>query len=486
MAWNEGSKRSKERTEEILKSLEEKVSSLESNLQHKSQEIAELQELLNQDTDSTKKALANASRMASTYKNRIASADEEVKLKVNEIDDFMSLLKQTCEESDAKLNHLKELEREVIETSTAMDDKFNALASRVSSSSKLIEDTNLVLENAKNTSALVDKLENRVLLVEDMNSKSEALYQTFSKRKNEIDEFYYKYMGQEGDVGIAENVKKEAQELIDNYEKLQQNLAVLEDETEEKIKTFLTDSEKRAEQFFSKSDVEKVEILKEIKKLLPSALTAGLSSAYEEKVKNEVESQSSMSKVFYTSVIGLLVISALPFVVANIANSGINLKVILNESLDLLPLMIPMYLPIVWVAYSTNKRINLSKRLIEEYTHKGVLNKTFKGLSDQIDAIGDSDLTEELRTKLLFNLLSASSENPGKLISDYNSSDHPLMDALEKSAKLANSIEVLSKIPGFSKIVTKLDEKSKKILETQEQRVSAVLEGDENDGKSTQ
>jgi len=126
--------------------------------------------------------------------------------------------------------------------------------------------------------------------------------------------------------------------------------------------------------------------------------------------------------------------------------------------------ILPLYVPILWVAYSTNKKINLSKRLIEEYTHKEVLSKTYEGLSEQISSLDSSKASKDLRTKLLYNILEVSSENPGKLISNYDKSDHPLMDALEKSVQLTNAVDKLDRIPGLSKIATYLDKKTDKIL----------------------
>ncbi|MFS1425717.1 hypothetical protein LMH73_000620 [Vibrio splendidus] len=49
--------------------------------------------------------------------------------------------------------------------------------------------------------------------------------------------------------------------------------------------------------------------------------------------------------------------------------------------------------------------MKLSKRLIEEYTHKGVIGKTFEGLSTQIDDVKDQTTSDELKTKLLFTQL---------------------------------------------------------------------------------
>lgn len=114
----------------------------------------------------------------------------------------------------------------------------------------------------------------------------------------------------------------------------------------------------------------------------------------------------------------------------------------------------------------------MSKRLIEEYTHKAVLGGTFSGLSNQIESLPrDSLVRDELRTKLLFNLLQVSSENPGKLITDYNKSDHPLMDALENSAKLSGSIETLSKLPGFSAIAKKLAARTEELISNETKKV---------------
>lgn len=481
MGYSEDSKHIWERFENLERNLDEKVSNLEAQLHLKSEQVTQLEHFLEHDADVTTKNLASASRQASTYKNRIIKSEEEASNKVAKIDDLIIKLEDACRESDVIDEQLKRNWKGAQGDFENISIKLTALDTKISSTEKIIAQANTYLEGSQEIGVSIKQLESKLLQLEEMDSKSKALHQAFSKRKTEIDEFYYEFMGQEDDLGIAQTVKKEAKDLLDDYELIRQSLVGLEDKTKTDTAEFFSDSTNRLNDFLATSEVERTKIFEEIKALLPSALTAGLSSAYEEKVEREVNSQSSMSTVFYIAVVVLLAISTLPFITAYIANAGTNLKAILNESLQLLPLMIPMYLPVLWVAYSTNKRINLSKRLIEEYTHKGVLNKTFKGLSDQIDAIGDTEITGELRTNLLFNLLSASSENPGKLISDYNSSDHPLMDALDKSAKLANSIEVLSKVPGFSKIVKKLDDKSKKILSAQESKVSAVLDDTETE-----
>ena len=149
--------------------------------------------------------------------------------------------------------------------------------------------------------------------------------------------------------------------------------------------------------------------------------------------------------------------------------------------------ILPIYIPILWIAYSSSKKLNLSKRLIEEYTHKEVLSKTFEGLSTQINNLEDSQITKDLKNKLLYNILEISSENPGKLISDYNKSDHPLMDALDKSVQLANSVEKLSKLPGIKKLTSVIDKKAKNILAENDTKANKGLDSiegiDENESK---
>lgn len=77
----------------------------------------------------------------------------------------------------------------------------------------------------------------------------------------------------------------------------------------------------------------------------------------------------------------------------------------------------------------------------------------------------DGSIKQELRTQLLFNLLQVSAENPGKLITDYNKTDHPLLSVLENSKKLSDSMDILSKIPGLDAITKGLAARAQKKME---------------------
>ena len=115
--------------------------------------------------------------------------------------------------------------------------------------------------------------------------------------------------------------------------------------------------------------------------MLPQARTAGLASAYNEKIDKEIIEQQKHEKSFNWSIFYLVLISLLPFAINayRLLSSGDNLIVIIKDTPYLLSAMLPLYIPVLWLAYTTNKSYKLSKRLIEEYTHKVVAGRHFEG-----------------------------------------------------------------------------------------------------------
>ncbi len=65
---------------------------------------------------------------------------------------------------------------------------------------------------------------------------------------------------------------------------------------------------------------------------------------------------------------------------------------------------------------------------------------TIEGLSKQIENIEDPDMSEELRIKLLNNFLNVTSENPGKLILNYQKSDNPILNFFDNDKKKDKTI----------------------------------------------
>lgn len=80
---------------------------------------------------------------------------------------------------------------------------------------------------------------------------------------------------------------------------------------------------------------------------------------------------------------------------------------------------------------------------------------TIEGLSKQIENIENSELSEELRVKLISSFLEITNENPGKLISNYQKSDNPILNILDRDKK---------------------DKASKSIVQTMENSTKKIIE----------
>lgn len=203
-----------------------------------------------------------------------------------------------------------------------------------------------------------------------------------------------------------------------------------------------------------------------------------MSAAYSKKKDDEIIDHKRLERWFSGSVAALIVVSMIPFAVSvYLLVTGTSLEDTIIKMPRLVLAILPLYVPVLWLAYSFNRKMNLSKRLIEEYTHKEVLSKTFEGLSTQIQNIDDSAISADLKTRLLYNILEVSSENPGKLISNYDRSDHPLMDALDKSVKLNNSIKYLAKVPGMSKLIGILEKRANDLLDKETKKAVEGMDG---------
>lgn len=285
--------------------------------------------------------------------------------------------------------------------------------------------------------------------------------------------------------GTIERINGLKDQLEESFEELEESIRALSEENEshhQEFKARVDESLKiqsdKNQQLLTNWDNSHQELTKKIKDLLPDALTAGLSYAYEKKRINEEAELNKNQKTFQRTIYVLAIMALIPVVVNAIRyfSHHVPLDAVIESSPSLIMLILPLYLPIVWLAYSSGLKVKLAKRLIEEYAHKETVAKTFEGLSKQIESFADEDIALDLKTKLLFNLLDISAENPGKLITDYNKSDHPVMDALDKSVKFADSLDKLAKVPGFRKLAAKLSESLDKKREEQEIKANAIIE----------
>ena len=475
---------------ERLVPLERTVESLNSKASTQSKQISELDEKVKQPSDTAKEA-KSAFAAISQYRSRIKKIKEELSDEYAQANEIYASIKTIDADTKHYFEKIENLYGPSLERAKQieelLDESERLKTSLLSNSESLVElvSSNEDLENE------LTRIHDQITEIDNVQSKSESMLKTIVSNHSRIRDLRNEILGYEetDESGNAQKIEGLKDELEQSYHSISDQLAGLEnqvkkvsDETKTKYHEILKASESKNDEQLKTYQKKYDDTFAEITKLLPQALTAGLSAAYDAKVTEERAYQENHNTTFKKAIWGLIAVSIIPFTVDIYLLLALDKELIevIADTPKLIISILPLYLPILWIAYSASKKQNLSKRLIEEYTHKGVLSKTFEGLSNQIAEL-DDDVSEELRVKLLFNLLQVNSENPGKLISDYNTTDHPLMDALDKSSRLGLAIDKLNNIPGFGKLVKTLEKKQEKVLREENERVSEVIEKTQQD-----
>lgn len=303
--------------------------------------------------------------------------------------------------------------------------------------------------------------------------KSIAEYKEISK----VHSLLFGYTKEDGSI-----VEGKKHELDNVYAELEQKIndsAKIVEQTESAFKS-------RCDEVVADAKAEMDAVTTRLKELLPEALTAGLSSAYLENRKSEEEEQYGQLKLFKRTIGLMLALALLPI--------GFNLWLWFFEDLTILQIIeklpremmciIPLYAPLFWLAIFANKRVNLSKRLIEEYKHKEAVSKTFEGLSTQIAKIEDEKTSKELQARLLYNTVMLSEKNPGELIKNYNRPDNPLLDVLNQSARFAETMEKLARVPGVSRLLSAAVDRKREKEDKLKKDVDAAVESLKTDRDS--
>lgn len=438
--------------------------------------LVELEELVTKKTPEIEKEARQHSKKAAEFKNKcfehkntLESLIGNVNAKINGIDNSYASVSQKID----FINSTTETAQNCIELIDALTNKVDVIDS--------------IYENKDDLMQRLSDLESFYTSGKDLISKINAAFTNINKRKSEIDDLYYEIYGYEEDDpetneerhidGLRDQLEHSYKQIKDEISNIRKDLSDFQVKAKNEFQNYLNSCKENLDNSVERSESEYDSILTKIKSLLPGALTAGLSHAYSEKRAAELAEIRRSDKSFRNALFGLVLVSIIPFCVSiYMMYQGKTLEAVIFDIPRIVLAILPIYLPFLWLAYFSNKRINLSKRLVEEYTHKEVLSKTFEGLSSQIQEIENDSISTELKIKLLYNVLDASQENPGKLISDYNKADHPIIDVLDKSTKLTDSIEKLDKIPGFKSLIKVIESKSEDVRNAIERKVNDGLQ----------
>ncbi|MDH5928939.1 hypothetical protein AB4179_19480 [Vibrio lentus] len=426
-------------------------------------------------------------RKTAEIKNKATTQFEAIQEIVKSVEDGKELVEELKQSISSAHEKSITQQAEITETLVAAESQKNELVETKLESESTIQDLKELVEEKNLLSQRIETITEQVESSEKLTKTLKTLLTNATSERKEIRQIYDDVFGHsyEDELGEVQQVEGLKEQLDSSYQKIKEDLSILSNELSKTIDTQSTKLEELVDIFNEKTDEaitsanDKYQaIVYKIDALLPTALTAGLSGAYVEKIKVEKVQLEKHEKSFFFAIVGLIICSSIPLMysVFRVLVQGQEFVSVIKDTPTIFSLMLPVYAPILWVAYSSNKSYKLSKRLIEEYTHKEVSSKTFEGLSTQISKIGEDESSGELRTRLLFNLLQVNSENPGKLISDYNNSDHPIIDAIDKSSKLADAINKLDNVPLVGNLLKHLNAKAQAKVEQKADEARVVLD----------
>lgn len=451
-----------------LPDIQEKLKALDAKVKQPSENAIEAAEAA-KDTKTCFNSARTYRGQITKIKNQVSMSLEDVVKYHSGIEDIHNKVKEALEEIAGDQQFAEEKRIAIAESvikCNSLESEFQQTVEKIKS---ILEDNYSLDDDVSNARELLDG-------VTEIESKASTSLKSIVSTHGEINNFKRELLGyhekdQYGEQHFIGGLKNE---LENSYDQIELKIKKANTDIDNATKLATKESQK----FIDEKKKEYAAIHNEIKGLLPSALTAGLSTAYNDKIESEQIVLENLEGSFRKAIGGLVAISLIPFAIDIwlLCFSNSDLLQVVQDTPKIIFSILPLYFPVFWMAYSASKKINLSKRLIEEYTHKGVLSKTYEGLSRQVSDLEDSDESNVLMTKLLSNLLQVNSENPGKLISDYNTADHPVVDVLEKSMKLNDSIEVASKVPGLASLAVKLQKRQEKITEKKSKMVEDGLD----------
>ena len=194
----------------------------------------------------------------------------------------------------------------------------------------------------------------------------------------------------------------------------------------------------------------------DIEDLLPGATSATLASAYKEKA----DIHRKLAKKYSTSF--LIVIGIIFFLLVNIIVSFSFLQDENGKILGVLPFF--AYLPItmlgIWIASFFNNKQREERRLEEEYSHKEMITKVFKGYKTEVEKLSEGEDTKKLLLKLYENIIKSADYNPSRYIGKYDT-QHPILSMFKRTQEsnkntTSKNIDITSETTNITNEIKKI------------------------------
>lgn len=431
--------------DEKYRYLDEERIKLWNELRHTQAQLNALMEVAEGDQDAEEKGLRRIGLKAARAFKKIEERESLSESLISQLDAFTNRSKEIAVQAVAVEESLKATDKTIREAEQSIGEGLSRCKEDLDSIDGKAEEFEERLETVKK---YVETAENQKDELQEKLDDFSSKYDDVNDKHSEISKLHSLLFGYEKSNG--EIVEGKKQELEKVYNELEQKIVSTKTDAE----SFESDYKQRITEFLSSAQTEANALSEKVRGLLPDAMTAGLSAAYLANRQMEEEEQNTQLGTFKRCIWGMMALALLPI--------AINLSLwrfcgkSFMDILEMLPremmYILPIYVPLFWLAIFANKRVNLSKRLIEEYKHKEAVSKTYEGLSKQIDELGDDAASRELRTRLLYNTVMLSEKNPGELIKNFNRPDNPLLDVLNQGAKFSEAVAKLKQVPGFDGI----------------------------------
>ncbi len=472
----------------------EKLESLAKQLDARLLSISSLQESMKIQVSEIKKSTPeyenearDASANAIDYAKQSNEVLEKIKSVFAEIDANKSTIQSHAEDAVKSSLAFNEEHNKIVATTNSFKIHEDSLVEKIKSIEDKILSVEGVFQKHPNINGEIESIESFLAQIQDVDSKSAQLMKVITARKNEIDRLHNEILGfketnpetnEETHIaGLKDELQNSYNGLNEKLDVLKSDLQSLNETTNVKYSTFIENTQLEKDATFKKWEDNFDALKGKIQSLLPNALTAGLSHAFSKKKDDEEQAYKNHKSQFEWGIRGMIGVSLIPVSISiYFLATSVEIGTVIERIPRIVLGILPLYVPVLWLTISASKKMNLSKRLIEEYSHKEVLSKTFEGLSTQIEKIGIESISKDLRISLIDNFLEMYSQNPGRLISDYNNSDHPLMELLETANKLESSVEKIDKIPGMKKIAKILERKATEKITQATERVEKSLD----------
>lgn len=394
--------------------------------------------------------------------NDIITHSKNAKIKSEEINNFSDQIATIIKDYDSNKKLFETSIKNASEVNkkyTELTEKMTSITSEQAKIQSIQEQVNSALTNAQNSENQIKTIESdsttSLAKIKDMLSKSTEL-------KTEISNLYDKVFGYDTDNGQHEEGLKE--ELDKTYETLNENMAKLSSAFNQ-LKIEKTDE---LNLVIQEAKEKHTAIVAEIKSHLPDGVAAGLAGAFHEKKETETKVMTDAYEKFDNLLKWMIAVALLPFAVyVYWLYTGKPIDDIIKTIPNMTLAVLPLYAPLIWLGIHLNKKINLSKKLIEEYAYKEAISKTVTGVSEQIKTLKDENASQEIYTNLLQLIISTNADNPGRFITEYDKCDNPFIEMISNPKKFEKLLEKPDTLAWLSFLNSQKERKDKKTSESE-------------------